>query len=259
MKKLLSKNNPEKNLTQRVRKTGGRNATGRITIRHRGGGSRTLYRLVDFGQEHLGVKGKVMTVEYDPNRNAFIALVEYEDGKKGYILAPETIQQGSAILCQEQAELIPGNRMRLKYIPVGSSVHNIELEPGRGGKVVRGAGTSSNVAAHDNGFTSLALPSSEVRKVSWECFASYGAVSNPGHKYEVLGKAGRNRLKGWRPTVRGTVMNPKDHPHGGGEGRTGRGMSHPKTPWGKPALGVKTRRKTWTDKLIIQRRKKKKK
>lgn len=242
-----------------MRKTGGRGFGGRITIRHRGGGSKAMYRFVDFGQEHLGVQGKVAAIEYDPNRNAFIALVHYQDGKKGYILAAETLKEGSSIICQDQAELVAGNRMRLKYIPVGSRVYNIELEPGRGGKVVRGAGTSSQVAAQESGYTHLILPSSEVRKVSFECFASFGAVSNPEHKYEIVGKAGRSRLKGWRPTVRGTAMNPKDHPHGGGEGKTGRGMPHPKTPWGKPALGHKTRKRKWTSKLIIQRRKKKKK
>ncbi|OHA68147.1 MAG: 50S ribosomal protein L2 [Candidatus Wildermuthbacteria bacterium RIFCSPLOWO2_01_FULL_47_18] len=259
MEKLLSKKEPEKNLLFHIRKTGGRNKQGRITIRHRGGGSRTMYRMVDFGQEHLGVSGKVSAIEYDPNRNAFLALVEYQDGKKGYILAVEGMKQGSDVACNDRTELIPGSRMRLKYMPVGTQVHNIELVAGLGGKVVRGAGTAATVVAHEGGFAHVSLPSSEIRKISDECFASLGMVSNPGHMYEVVGKAGSSRLKGWRPTVRGTAMNTRDHPHGAGEGKTGRGMPYPKTPWGKHALGVKTRKKRWTDKLILQRRKKKKK
>lgn len=217
-----------------------------------------MYRLVDFGQEHLGVQGTVSRIEYDPNRNAFLALVDYQDGKKGYILSGEGMKPGDKVECSERTELSLGNRMRLKYMPVGTQVYNIELVQGLGGKMARGAGSAATVVAHDKGFAHLSLPSSEVRKVSDECFASLGMVSNPGHKYENAGKAGSSRLKGWRPTVRGTAMNPKDHPHGGGEGRTGRGMAYPKTPWGKHALGVKTRKKKrWTSKLILQRRKKK--
>ncbi|MDO8577498.1 MAG: 50S ribosomal protein L2, partial [Candidatus Wildermuthbacteria bacterium] len=174
-------------------------------------------------------------------------------------LAAEGMKPGSDVACNDRTELIPGSRMRLKYIPVGTQVFNVELVAGLGGKVARGAGGAATVVAHEGGFAHIAMPSSEIRKISDECFASLGAVSNPGHMYEVAGKAGSSRLKGWRPTVRGTAMNPKDHPHGGGEGRTGRGMPYPKTPWGKHALGVKTRKKRWTDKLILQRRKKKKK
>ncbi|OHA64013.1 MAG: 50S ribosomal protein L2 [Candidatus Wildermuthbacteria bacterium RIFCSPHIGHO2_01_FULL_48_25] len=259
MKTILSKKEPEKRLLVHMRNTGGRNKYGRITVRHRGGGTRSMYRFVDFGQEYAGVKGKVSALEYDPNRNAFIALVQYENGKKGYVLAAETMKEGSEILCDERAEVASGNRMRLQYIPVGTQVFNIELIPNQGGKIVRGAGTAAIIGAHESGFAQLTLPSTEVRRVSDQCFATVGMVSNPGHKYVVLGKAGRRRLKGWRPSVRGTAMNPHDHPHGGGEGKTGRGMTHPKTPWGKPALGVKTRGRKWTDKLIVSRRKKKKK
>lgn len=240
-----------------MRKTGGRNALGRITIRHRGGGMRKIYRFVDFGQEHFGQKGKVAAIEYDPNRNAFLALVEYASGARGYVLAAQGLDVGMSVECNEQAPLTPGSRMKLKYLPVGTLVHNIELEPGRGGKLARGAGSAAKILAVEGGRALLELPSSEIRKVSEHCFASIGMVSNPEHKDQIIGKAGRVRLKGRRPEVRGTAMNPRDHPHGGGEGRTGRGMAHPKTPWGKPALGVKTRRKRkWTDKLIVQRRKK---
>ncbi|MBI2112988.1 MAG: 50S ribosomal protein L2 [Candidatus Wildermuthbacteria bacterium] len=260
MDTVISKKKPEKNLLTQLQKHAGRNATGKITIRHRGGGSRKMWRMVDFGQEYLGVPGKVEALEYDPNRNAFIALVSYQNGKKGYVLASQEIKQGDEILCAEKAEVKPGNRMRLSNIPVGTLVHNIELEPMKGGKIVRSAGSWAQVLAQEENFVNIQLPSSEIRKVPASCFASIGMVSNPEHKYQVLGKAGRRRLKGWRPAVRGTVMNPVDHPHGGGEGRTGRGMKYPKTPWGKHALGVKTRnKKRWTSKFILSRRKKKKK
>lgn len=246
-----------KPLLRTLKKTGGRNAQGRITVRHRGGGMRKIYRKVDFGQEHLGLKGKVAAIEYDPNRNAFLALVNYENGRKGYLLSAQGMVPGTTVECNEQTSMEAGNRMRLKYLPVGTLVYNVELEPGRGGKLMRGAGTGAKVLAVEGGYTHLQLPSSEIRKVPEDCFASLGLVSNPGHKDQVLGKAGRVRLKGRRPHVRGTAMNPRDHPHGGGEGKTGRGMAHPKTPWGKPAFGVKTRkRKKWTNKLILQRRKK---
>lgn len=220
---------------------------------------RQMYRLVDFGQEHMNVTGKVLAIEYDPYRNAFIALVRYEDGKKGYLIAPQNINAGDEILCKEKTEVKPGNRMMLENIPIGAMVYNVELEPGRGGKLVRGAGVGARVLASEGGYTHVQLPSSEIRKISSLCFASIGMVSNPGFMYEKDHKAGTTRWKGVRPHVRGTVMNPVDHPHGGGEGRQPRGM-HPKTPWGKPAFGVKTRKKNrWTTKLIIQRRQKKKK
>lgn len=220
---------------------------------------RQMYRLVDFGQEHMGQKGKVLGIEYDPYRNAFIALIQYEDGKKGYLIAPQDVKAGDEVLCSEKTEIKPGNRMMLENIPIGTMVYNVELEPGRGGKLVRGAGVGARVLALEGGYVHLQLPSTEIRKVSSKCFASIGMVSNPGFMYEKDRKAGTTRWKGVRPSVRGTVMNPVDHPHGGGEGRQPLGM-HPKTPWGKPALGVKTRnKKKWSTKLIIQRRTKKKK
>lgn len=247
-----------KQLLRRIKTTGGRSKnTGRITVRHRGGGTRRLWRIIDFGQEHLGVKGKVSGIEYDPNRNAFIALVEYENNEKGYIVVPVDVKAGDEILCDEKTEVKVGNRMKLKNIPAGTTVYNIELEPGRGGKMVRSAGTAAQVAAHEGKYTHIVLPSSEVRKVLQEAFASIGSVSNPEFRYKRIKNAGAVRNKGRRPRVRGVAMNPVDHPHGGGEGRSGIGMKHPKTPWGKPALGVKTRKKKWTDKLIVERRKNK--
>lgn len=220
---------------------------------------RQMYRLVSFGQEHLDKKGKIVSVEYDPYRNAFIALMQYEDGERGYILCPQDVKAGDEIVCQDKAEVKPGNRMRLENIPIGTMVHNVELDPGRGGKLVRGAGVGAKVLAFEGGYVHVQLPSGELRKVPSLCFASIGMVSNPGFMYEKDRKAGTTRWKGVRPHVRGTAMNPVDHPHGGGEGRQPRGM-HPKTPWGKPAFGIKTRKKSrWTKKLIIQRRPKKKK
>lgn len=253
--KLLTKKEPEKKLLLPLKKKAGRNFSGRITVRHRGGGVKRLYRIVDFGQEKLGMVGKVIAIEYDPNRTAFLALVEYQDKEKRYILAARDLKVGDEIFCAEKAEIKIGNRMKLKNIPVGTQVYNIELEPGKGGKLVRAAGTSAKVMAQEEGFTHLEMPSKEIRKVSNECFASIGQVSHPEKKFEKIGKAGRRRLKGWRPTVRGSAMNPPDHPHGGGEGKTPIGLKHPKTPWGKPALGVKTRKRKWTDKFIIKRRK----
>lgn len=259
MNSLLSKKQPERSLLVSVNKTGGRASSGRITSWQKGGGMRQMYRLVDFGQEHVGVKGQVSSIEYDPHRNAFIALIQYEDGKKGYLIAPQDLKAADEIICQDKAQVRPGNRMRLENIPVGVMVYNVELDPGQGGKLVRGAGVGAKVLASEGGYTHLQLPSSEVRKVSGKCFASVGMVSNPGFMYERDRKAGTTRWKGIRPNVRGTVMNPVDHPHGGGEGKQPRGM-HPKTPWGKPAFGVKTRKKNrWTGKLILQRRTKKKK
>ena len=259
MKTVLSKKEPERSLLVSISKTGGRGSSGRITSWQKGGGMRQMYRLVDFGQEHMGVKGKVLALEYDPYRNAFIILIQYEDGKKGYLVAPDGIIVGDEIVCQEKAEIKPGNRMILENIPIGTVVYNVELDPGRGGKLVRGAGVGARVLALEGGYVHLQLPSTEIRKVPAKCFASIGMVSNPGFMYEKDHKAGTTRWKGIRPHVRGTVMNPVDHPHGGGEGRQPLGM-HPKTPWGKPAFGVKTRnKKKWSTKLILQRRAKKKK
>jgi len=254
-KKILTKKKPEKRLLLPLKKTGGRNVSGKITVRHRGGGAKRMYRIVDFGQEKLGVRGKIIALEYDPNRTAFIALVEYQDGEKRYILAADGMKVGDEIICGEKTEVKLGSRMKLKYIPIGTEVYNIELEPGRGGRLVRSAGTSAKVVAQEGKYTLLEMPSKEIRKILSECFASIGHVSHPEHRFEELGKAGKKRLRGWRPTVRGSAMNPCDHPHGGGEGRAPIGLKHPKTPWGKPALGVKTRKKKWTDKLIIKKRK----
>ncbi|MEK7510483.1 MAG: 50S ribosomal protein L2 [Patescibacteria group bacterium] len=257
MKGILTKKEPEKSLLVVLKKTGGRSRAGRITSRHRGGGAKRLYRIIDFGEEHLGVRGKVEAIEYDPNRDAFIAYMRYQNGKTGYLLAPHGIKVGDEIFCDEKTELNRGNRMRLKHMPVGQLVYNVELEPTRGGKIVKAAGGWARVEAHEGKYTHILLPSSEVRKVLEECFASIGQVSNPEHMYKVLGKAGRTRLKGQRPHVRGTAMNAADHPHGGGEGKTSTGLKYPKTPWGKHALGVKTRRRRWTNVFILQRRKKK--
>lgn len=252
--KSLTKKKPEKKLLLSLKKKGGRTSSGRITVRHRGGGVKRLYRLIDFGQEKLGIAGKVIALEYDPNRTAYIALIEYKDGEKKYILAAKDLKVGDEIICQETADIKTGNRMKLVNIPVGTQVYNIELEPGKGGKIIRSAGTSAKILAQESPYTHLELSSKEVRKVPQQCFASIGQVSHPEKRFEVIGKAGRRRLKGWRPTVRGVAMNPPDHPHGGGEGRSPIGLKHPKTPSGKPAKGVKTRKKKWTEKLIIKHR-----
>ena len=257
--KILTKKEPEKKLLLPLKKKAGRSSSGRITVRHRGGGVKRLYRIVDFGQEKINVPAKVIAIEYDPNRTSFIALLEYQDGEKRYRLAPHNLKIGDEIICAEKAEIKIGNRMKLKNIPVGTEVYNIELEPGKGGKLVRGAGTSAKVLSKEEDYVVLQLPSSEIRKVSEECFASIGTVSCPEHRFVKIGKAGRMRHKGIRPTVRGSAMGASDHPHGGGEGRAPIGLKYPKTPWGKPAKGVKTRKKNKvSDKLIISRRKKKK-
>lgn len=255
--KLLTKKEPEKKLLTSLKRKAGRGSSGRITVRHRGGGAKKLYRIIDFGQEKLGIKGKVLALEYDPYRTSFIALLEYQDGEKRYVLAPQNLGVGEEIIIAEKTEVQVGNRMRLKNIPVGTDVYNIELMPNKGGKLVKGAGTSAKVLAQEDGFTQLALPSSEIRRIPRECYATIGMVSRPEWKYTNIGKAGRTRLRGKRPTVRGSAMSPVAHPHGGGEGRSPIGLKHPKTPWGKPALGVKTRGRKKSDKYIIQRRKKK--
>ena len=253
---VLTKKEPEKSLVLPLKKSGGRNAQGRITVRHRGGGAKRLYRIINFGQENIDVKGKVIALEYDPNRTAFIALVEYENKKKGYILAPQGLKVGDTVITSEKAEVKIGNRMKLKNIPIGQEVFNIEIQPQSKGKLVRAAGTSAKVLAFEDKYVHLKMPSGEIRKIHKECYATIGSVSCPEHRFVKLGKAGRSRYKGRRPYVRGSAMTPRDHPHGGGEGRTGIGLKHPKTPWGKPALGVKTRKRKKTDKFIIQRRKK---
>ncbi|OHA63138.1 MAG: 50S ribosomal protein L2 [Candidatus Wildermuthbacteria bacterium RIFCSPHIGHO2_12_FULL_45_9] len=256
---ILTKKRPEKNLMVRIPTTAGRNNQGRITAWQRGGGTRKKYRLVEFGQKYLGKNGTVTAIEYDPNRNAWILLVEYEGGEMAYVLAPHDVKVGDVIRCDEKADAKKGNRMKLKNIPTGELVHNVEINPNAGGKMIRGAGTWAKIEAHEGKYTLVTLPSSEIRKVLSECYASIGMVSRPEFMYERVKNAGSARLKGKRPNVRGKAMNPVDHPHGGGEGRAPIGMKAPKTPWGKPARGVKTRRRKFTDKFIIQRRKKKKK
>ena len=253
----LTKKGPEKSLLKYVRRDVGRGSSGRITVRHKGGGVKQMYRIIEFSQTKMDVPAKVIALEYDPNRTAFIALLQYADKTKQYVVAPQGLKVGQEVIFSESALLIPGNRIKLKNISVGTMVYNVELEAGRGGKIVRSAGSSAQVLAHDGDHVSLKMPSSEIRMFSGECFASIGMVSNPENRFYRVGKAGKNRHKGIRPTVRGSAMNPVDHPHGGGEGRQPIGLKHPKTPWGKPALGVKTRNvKKWSNKLIVQRRKK---
>jgi large subunit ribosomal protein L2 len=255
-KEILTKKEPEKKLLVSKKKKAGRSIqTGQVTVRHRGGGVKRLYRIVDFGQEKFKIPGKVVAIEYDPNRTAYLALVKYQDGEKRYLLAPQGIKVGSEIICDEKAEIKIGNRIKLKEIPIGTQVFNIELIPGKGGKIVRSAGTSAKIVGQEGEYTILEMPSKEIRKVFSDCFATIGQVSNPEHIFEDIGKAGRRRLKGWRPTVRGKAMRPVEHPHGGGKGKSPIGIPFPKTPWGKPAKGIKTRKKRWTDQLIIKRRK----
>ena len=254
----LTKNKkPEKSLLKYVRRDVGRSSSGRISVRHKGGGVKQLYRIIEFSQTKMNLPAKVTALEYDPNRTAFIALIEYADGTKQYVIAPQNLKVGQEVIFSESSPLISGNRTKLKSIPVGTAVYNIELEPGKGGKIVRSAGSSAQVLAHDGNHVNLKMPSSEIRQFLGECFASIGMVSNPENRFYRVGKAGKNRHRGIRPTVRGSAMNPVDHPHGGGEGRQPIGLKQPKTPWGKPALGVKTRNvKKWSNKLIISRRKK---
>ncbi|OGN03897.1 MAG: 50S ribosomal protein L2 [Candidatus Yanofskybacteria bacterium RIFCSPHIGHO2_01_FULL_44_17] len=253
----LSGVEPLKSLTAGFRRAVGRNNQGRITSRHRGGGVKRLYRVIDFKQDKHNVPAKVFSIEYDPNRTVRIARLNYIDGDKRYILAPEELKVGSKIVTSDKTPLEPGNRMKLKNIPQGTIIHNIELHPGKGGQLIRSAGSGATVLAHEGEYVQVVLPSSEVRRFHSEVMASIGQLSNAEHSTIVIGKAGRSRYLGRRPKVRGTAMNPVDHPHGGGEGRQPIGMPHPKTPWGKPALGVKTRKKkkkSW--KFIVRRRKK---
>ncbi|MBU1167601.1 50S ribosomal protein L2 [Patescibacteria group bacterium] len=253
----LTKKKPEKRLCSVLQKKAGRNNTGKITIRHRGGGRKRLYRLVDFSRKNFNLTAEVLALEYDPNRSAHIMLVQYESGKKSYYLAPEGIKVGDKVVSSEaKVEAKTGNRMPLEHIPDGNTVYNIELVPGAGGKMAKSAGSSAVLMITDAGFAQLRLPSGEVRTVSQKCLASVGQLSNTEHGNVVIGKAGRVRLMGRRPHVRGKAMNPVDHPHGGGEGRAPIGMVHPKTPWGKPALGVKTRKKNKKSNASIIRKKK---
>ena len=251
----LHKGKPEKKLTEGLKKTGGRNNNGRITTRHIGGGHKKRYRLIDWKRDKWDMEATVERLEYDPNRTAFIALVVYKDGEKRYILAPQRLKAGDKIVAGERVDIKPGNAMPLKSMPVGTIIHNIELKPGKGGQMVRSAGTFAQLVGRDQGYAQVKLASGELRVVRAECIATVGAVSNPDHMNQNMGKAGRNRWKGVRPTVRGVVMNPIDHPHGGGEGRTSGGR-HPVTPWGKGTKGTKTRKNKSTDKYIVRRRKK---
>ena len=252
----LSKVAPERSLLEPIKKNAGRNSYGRITVRHRGGGNRRKYRVIDFKRERFGITATVQTLEYDPNRSAFIALVQYEDGEKRYIIAPQDLKVGDKIVSGPDADIKPGNALPLINIPVGTFLHNIELYPGKGAQLARSAGNTAQLMAKENGMALLRLPSGELRNVPATCMATVGVVSNPEHANVNYGKAGRKRHMGWRPTVRGSVMNPCDHPHGGGEGKSPIGRPGPVTPWGKPALGYKTRQKNKrTDKYIVKRRK----
>ena len=251
----ITTDKPEKSLTVTLKKHSGRNSRGKITVRHRGGGYRPKYRIIDFKRDKDGVPGKVATIEYDPNRSANIALINYADGEKRYIVAPNKLAVGDVIVSGPDADIKIGNALPVANIPVGTIIHNIELKPGKGGQLVRSAGNGAQLMAKEGKFASLRLPSGEVRKVRQECRATIGEVGNIDHQNIQIGKAGRKRHMGIRPTVRGSVMNPNDHPHGGGEGKAGIGRVSPVTPWGKPALGYKTRKKGKpSDKYIVKRR-----
>lgn len=251
----LSKVAPERSLLEPLNKKSGRNNYGRITVRHRGGGNHKKYRVIDFKRDKYDVTGVIETLEYDPNRSAHIALVKYEDGEKRYILAPVGLKVGDKIVAGENADIKVGNALPLINIPTGTFIHNVELNPGRGGQLARAAGNAAQLMAKENGMALLRLPSGELRNVPAKCMATIGQVGNIDHENVKIGKAGRKRHMGWRPTVRGSVMNPCDHPHGGGEGKSPIGRPGPCTPWGKPALGYKTRaKKNKSDKLIVRRR-----
>jgi large subunit ribosomal protein L2 len=252
----ITKKTPEKSLTESLKeKRAGRNNQGRITVRHRGGGSRRLYRVIDWKREKHGVPAKVVAIEYDPNRTARIALLQYVDGEKRYILAPNGLTVGATLTSGPEAEVRVGNALPLGNMPTGTQVHNVELTPGRGGQLVRSAGVGAQLMAKEGEYALIRLPSGETRRVRIECIATIGQVGNVEHALVKLGKAGRTRHRGRRPQVRGAVMNPRDHPHGGGEGRAPVGMPGPKTPWGKPTLGYRTRNNKRTDKFIVRRRK----
>ena len=251
----ITKSTPEKSLCVSLKKNSGRNNQGKITVRHRGGGSRRLYRIIDFKRRKDGIPAKVVAIEYDPNRTANIALLHYADGEKAYILAPVGLTVGTTLMNGAEAEVRVGNCLPLSSIPVGSNIHNIELYPGKGGQLVRAAGNAAQLMAKEGKYATLRMPSGEMRMVPVECRATIGQVGNIEHELVNVGKAGRTRNKGFRPTVRGSVMNPNDHPHGGGEGKTGIGRPGPVTPWGKPALGLKTRKSNKrSNKLIVRRR-----
>ena len=249
---------PERKLTEVLKKHGGRNNTGRITVRHRGGGNRRKYRIIDFKRDKVDIPGEVLRLEYDPNRSAFIALIEYTDGERRYILAPAGLKQGDTVISSKNADIKPGNALPITSIPVGTVIHNIEMYPGKGAQLVRSAGTQAQLMAREGAMAQIRLPSGEHRLVRSNCMATIGQVGNVSHGNIHIGKAGRKRHMGIRPTVRGSVMNPVDHPHGGGEGKSPIGRPGPVTPWGKPTLGYKTRKKkNPTDKYIVKRRGKK--
>jgi len=251
----LSKVEPERSLLEPMKKKSGRNSYGRITVRHRGGGERRKYRIIDFKRQKTDMPAQVLTIEYDPNRSAFIALIQYEDGKKSYIVAPHGLKVGDTVMAGAGADIKAGNALPLADIPTGSFIHNVELYPGRGAQLARAAGTQAQLMAKEGKYALLRLPSGELRNVPAQCMATIGQVSNIDYANVKIGKAGRKRHMGWRPTVRGSVMNPCDHPHGGGEGKSPIGRPGPVTPWGKPALGYKTRKNNKaSDKLIVRRR-----
>ncbi|HAL63362.1 MAG TPA: 50S ribosomal protein L2 [Clostridiales bacterium] len=251
----ITKFEPERSLLASKKKNAGRNSYGRITVRHRGGGNKQKYRIIDFKRQKDGVVATVIGIEYDPNRSANIALIQYEDGEKAYIIAPLGLTDGDKVVSGEGADIKPGNALFLKDIPVGTLIHNIELYPGNGAQLVRSAGSSAQLMAKEGKYAQVRLPSGEVRMVRLDCKATIGIIGNQQHENISIGKAGRKRHMGWRPTVRGVVMNPNDHPHGGGEGKSPIGRPAPVTPWGKPALGLKTRKhKNRTDKFIVKRR-----
>ncbi len=250
----ITKSKPEKALVLPLKKRAGRNSQGRITVRHRGGGAKRKLRIIDFKRDKVGVPGRVAAIEYDPNRSARIALIFYVDGDKRYILAPLGLKVDDTVKAGSDAEVRPGNALPLKNIPSGTLIHNIELQPGKGAQLVRSAGMEAQIVAVEGEYSLIRLPSGEARRIRSECMATVGQVGNVDHQGIKLGKAGRKRWLGWRPTVRGSAMNPRDHPHGGGEGRSPIGMPGPKTPWGKPALGYRTRKPKASDKFIVKRR-----
>ncbi len=251
----ITKKTPERSLLAKKQKNAGRNSYGRITVRHRGGGNKQKYRIIDFKRQKDGVVATVIGIEYDPNRSANIALLQYEDGTKAYIIAPEGLTDGMKVVSGEGADVKVGNALFIKDIPVGTLIHNLEIHPGKGGQLVRSAGESAQLMAKENGYGQVRLPSGEVRLVALNCKATIGSVGNQQHENISIGKAGRKRHMGWRPTVRGVVMNPNDHPHGGGECKSPIGRPAPVTPWGKPALGLRTRKpKNRTNKFIVKRR-----
>lgn len=252
----ITKKKPEKALTEPLKKRGGRNNQGKVTVRHRGGGEKRMYRIIDFKRDLRDVPAEVIAIEYDPNRSARIALLQYEGGERRYIIAPIGLTVGNRVMAGENAEIRPGCALPLRNIPPGTTVHNIELVPGKGGQMVRSAGVGAQIMARDENYVLLRLPSSEERRVHANCYATIGQVGNVEHENINYGKAGRRRHLGWRPTVRGSAMTPREHPHGGGEGKSPIGLPGPKTPWGKPARGVRTRRKNKpSNKYIVRRRK----